>query len=141
MQESYIVVNARIGVRGPDNRWAVELWAQNLFDKDYQQVAFDAPFRQGSRHGCAVMRGFYLAIANQIGAFLAEPRTFGLTLRAQSSRHQGRRRRWAPPPPPPPPPAGDADLPRRPRDPGDRSLSACRRRRRRLPGTRTRLGV
>ena len=32
---AYTVVNGRIGIRGPDERWAVELWAQNLFDKDY----------------------------------------------------------------------------------------------------------
>ena len=47
IQDSYTVVNARVGLRGPDDRWAVELWAQNLFDKDYMQVAFDAPL-QGS---------------------------------------------------------------------------------------------
>jgi iron complex outermembrane recepter protein len=30
-QDSYALVNARIGVRGPGERWALELWAQNLF--------------------------------------------------------------------------------------------------------------
>ena len=35
IQDSFTVVNARVGLRGPDDRWAVELWAQNLFDKDY----------------------------------------------------------------------------------------------------------
>ena len=43
VQEAYTVVNARIGLRGPDDRWAIELWAQNLFDEDFMQVAFDAP--------------------------------------------------------------------------------------------------
>ena len=43
----FTVVNARVGLRGPDDRWAVELWAQNLFDNDNMQVAFDAPM-QGS---------------------------------------------------------------------------------------------
>ena len=47
IQDGFTVVNARIGLRGPDDRWAVELWAQNLFDKDFMQVAFDAPI-QGS---------------------------------------------------------------------------------------------
>ena len=36
-----------IGVHGPDDSWAIEIWAQNLFDKNFMQVAFDAPV-QGS---------------------------------------------------------------------------------------------
>ncbi|HEY0630134.1 MAG TPA: TonB-dependent receptor, partial [Sphingomicrobium sp.] len=47
-QEAYALVNARLGIRGPDDRWSVELWAQNLFDKDYQQVAFNSPFQEGA---------------------------------------------------------------------------------------------
>ena len=47
-QESYTLVNGRIGIRGPDERWAVELWAQNLFDKNYTQVAFNSPFQEGA---------------------------------------------------------------------------------------------
>ncbi|HVJ72132.1 MAG TPA: TonB-dependent receptor, partial [Sphingomicrobium sp.] len=39
IQDAYTVVNARVGLRGPDDRWAVELWAQNLFDNDNMQVA------------------------------------------------------------------------------------------------------
>ena len=27
--------------------WALELWAQNLFNKNYAQVAFNSPFQQG----------------------------------------------------------------------------------------------
>ena len=38
-------MNGRIGIEGPDDRWGIELWAQNLFDKTYKQVAFDAPTR------------------------------------------------------------------------------------------------
>ena len=45
IQEGYTVFNGRIGLRGPDQRWAVELWAQNMFDKNYKQVAFDAPLQ------------------------------------------------------------------------------------------------
>ena len=47
-QDAYTLVNARVGIRGPDDRWSVELWAQNLFDKDYQQVAFNSPFQAGA---------------------------------------------------------------------------------------------
>ena len=48
-QKGYTVVNARLGLRGPDEKWGIELWAQNLFKKDYQQVAFNSPFQEGAR--------------------------------------------------------------------------------------------
>jgi outer membrane receptor protein involved in Fe transport len=80
-QDSYAIVNARLGLRGPDQRWSVELWAQNLFDQDYQQVAFNTPF-QGS-NSVAHVTNFgspSFATANQLfSSFLAEPRTFGIT--------------------------------------------------------------
>ena len=47
-QDAYEIVNARIGIRGRDQRWSIELWAQNIFDTDYQQVAFNAPFQGGN---------------------------------------------------------------------------------------------
>lgn len=76
-QESFALFNARLGIRGPDQAWAVELWAQNLFDQDYQQVAFNAPF-QGSNSVAHVIN--FGGTANQMFAsFLAEPRTYGIT--------------------------------------------------------------
>jgi outer membrane receptor protein involved in Fe transport len=86
-QDSFTLVNARIGVRGPEQRWAIELWAQNLFDVDYQQVAFNSPF-QGSNSRAHVQNwGAGVGSpqvsgspANQLfSSFLAEPRTFGIT--------------------------------------------------------------
>jgi iron complex outermembrane receptor protein len=81
-QDSYALFNARLGVRGPGQRWAVELWAQNLFNQNYDQVAFNTPF-QGSFSRAQVQRGgatVGLGTANQIfSSFLAEPRTFGVT--------------------------------------------------------------
>jgi hypothetical protein len=61
--------------------WSIELWGQNLFNIDYQQVAFNSPF-QGSNSRAQVQAfgapGF--ATANQLfSSFLAEPRTFGVT--------------------------------------------------------------
>ena len=82
--------------RARDRNWAVELWAQNLFNEDYLQVAFDA-FAQGSGTQRGVEQGFYTRSNQLFGAFLAEPRTFGATLRYKWTP------RVAPPPPPPPP--------------------------------------
>ncbi len=66
-QDGVVVVNGRIGIRGPDEKWALELWAQNLFDEDYTQVAFNTPF---------------VAEQQTYSAYLAEPRTYGITVRA-----------------------------------------------------------
>jgi outer membrane receptor protein involved in Fe transport len=116
-QESFSVVNGRVGVSGGDGLWAIELWAQNLLNRNYKQVAFDMPL-QGSCTERGAQRGYCTALlpgtgvpfrATQLfGAFLGEPRTFGMTLKA----------RFRParpvvveppvveaPPPPPPPPA------------------------------------
>jgi outer membrane receptor protein involved in Fe transport len=82
LQDAFTVVNARVGVHGASERWGVELWAQNLFDKDYRQVAFDAPL-QGQRTSRGVAAGFYPRSTQLYGAFLGEPRTFGLTLRGK----------------------------------------------------------
>jgi len=73
IQGSYGIVNARIGIGAPDGKWAFEVWGQNLADKGYFQVAFDAPFQ-----GLAVP-GFN----NQIDSFVGDPRTFGATIRVK----------------------------------------------------------
>ena len=36
-QDRFTVVNGRIGIRGPDDAWSVELWGQNLFNKDMRR--------------------------------------------------------------------------------------------------------
>jgi iron complex outermembrane recepter protein len=73
IQGSYGILNARIGIGAPDAKWVFELWCQNLADKGYFQVAFDAPFQ-----GLAVP-GFN----NQIDSFVGDRRTFGATLRVK----------------------------------------------------------
>jgi outer membrane receptor protein involved in Fe transport len=76
-QDGYTLVNARVGIRGAENRWAVELWAQNLFDVEYQQVAFNSPFQGANSSAQTVQFG---QTANQLfSSFLAEPRTYGIT--------------------------------------------------------------
>ena len=65
VQKGFTVVNARLGLRAPDEKLAIELWAQNLLNQDYAQVIFDSAF-QGS-----------------YSAYLGDPRTWGLTVRAR----------------------------------------------------------
>lgn len=84
-QDAYALVNARLGVRGPQQRWSIELWAQNLFNQDYQQVAFSTPFQGSGPNNNSVAQVVQVgspnnAFANQLfSSFLAEPRTFGIT--------------------------------------------------------------
>jgi outer membrane receptor protein involved in Fe transport len=80
-QDSFFVMNARIGIRGPDQRWAIELWSQNLLNEDYYQVAFNTPVQgANSRSQVAAFGAPGRTTGNQLfSAFLAEPRTFGLT--------------------------------------------------------------
>ncbi len=66
-QNGYAIVNGRIGLLGPDDAWSVEFWGNNVFDQGYTQVAFNTPF---------------VAPQQTYSAFLAEPRTYGITVRA-----------------------------------------------------------
>ncbi len=66
IQDDYIVVNLRGGVSFDDGRWELEGWARNVLDQNYIQVAFDQPLTT-------------LASPSTINAFLAEPRTYGVT--------------------------------------------------------------
>jgi outer membrane receptor protein involved in Fe transport len=86
VQDGFAVVNARIGLRGPEQKWAVELWAQNLFDKNYDQVAFNSPLQASGTGSLAHQKEFGTAtsFSSQLfSAFLSEPRTFGVTLRGK----------------------------------------------------------
>ena len=67
-QDSFVVVNGRIGLTNIADRFAIEGWVQNAFDTDYTQVAFNTPF---------------VAPQQTYSAFLAEPRTYGVTVRAE----------------------------------------------------------
>jgi outer membrane receptor protein involved in Fe transport len=103
-QPGFAVFNGRIGIEGPGGAWGIELWAQNIFNKNFFQVAFDAPLQgQGTTRG--VQAGFYPVATQLYGAFLGEPRTFGLTLRAKLGLSHAAPPPPPPQPPPPPPPA------------------------------------
>jgi len=81
-QDGFFTANARIGLRGRDRAWSIEGWVQNLLDQDYQQVAFNAPFQGAGSIAQTIRLG--TTPANQIfTSYLAEPRTYGLTLRTR----------------------------------------------------------
>lgn len=81
-QDGFTIVNARIGLRGPDQAWAVELWAQNLFNINYAQVAFNSPFQAGTT-AAPFVDPQYPGGRQLFSMFLAEPRTYGVTLRGR----------------------------------------------------------
>lgn len=89
-QQSIALVNARIGVRGPEQRFSVEFWGQNIFNVNYTQIGFDAPLQPigGPGGGRVVNRAAGSAFAVNrssalFGRFLAEPRTYGVTVRTR----------------------------------------------------------
>ena len=84
VQDGYALVNGRIGLLGPNRKWSLEFWGQNLFNKKYQQVAADAPGQgSGTFRAVAAAAATGLAgTANQLYiAFPGEPRTYGVTAR------------------------------------------------------------
>ena len=82
LQNGVAVINGRIGVTGPNGAWGVELWSQNLFDKDYRQVVASAPL-QGSGSLATVAAGGASPGNSLFIVFPAEPRTFGVTVRTK----------------------------------------------------------
>ena len=83
-QEGYFIANARIGLRGPDERWSLEFWGQNIFNKQYSQVAFNSPFQEGAVSTTATFADPQYPGGRQLfSQFLAEPRTYGVTVRTK----------------------------------------------------------
>lgn len=81
-QDSFAIFNARIGLRGPDESWGIELWGQNIFNQDYAQVAINSPFQAGTTSSPFVDPQ-YPGGRQIFSQFLAEPRTYGITLRGK----------------------------------------------------------
>jgi len=63
-QPEYVTFNGRLALRTDDERFGIELWGRNLTDKEVQQITFNVPLQGNAR-----------------GAFLGDPRTYGVTLR------------------------------------------------------------
>ncbi len=83
-QDGYALFNARIGIRGPDEKWGIEFWGQNIFNKQYAQVAFNSPFQEGATSTTTAFADPQYPGGRQIfSQFLAEPRTYGVTLRGK----------------------------------------------------------
>ena len=72
IQKDFWLMNARIALGPRDDRWSAEFWVENLFDRNYKQVAFDSGFQNAPTNSTGVL-----------DAFLGAPRTFGVTLRAR----------------------------------------------------------
>jgi len=70
VQEANTKANLRIGVEAPDEKWAVELWGNNIFDERTKNVTFSIPLR-----GSAASRAK--------GQFVQDPATYGITLRTK----------------------------------------------------------
>jgi outer membrane receptor protein involved in Fe transport len=89
-QDGYTVINARIGLRGPEQRWAVEFWGQNILNTKYTQIGFNSPLQGSGPCNSTVAQlgqtcgGNIVGMVNQnFSAYLAEPRTYGITLRGK----------------------------------------------------------
>ena len=67
-QDGFVTVNGRVGLTNIAGHFAIEGFVQNLFNKQYTQVGFNTPF---------------VAPQQTYSAFLAEPRTYGVTVRAK----------------------------------------------------------
>ena len=72
VQKAYALWNARVVLAPQGERWALEFWAENLFNQNYKQVVFDSGFQNVPTNATGVL-----------DAFLGAPRTFGATVRAK----------------------------------------------------------
>ena len=64
VQESFTTANVRFSLRDVSEAWQLDVYARNVFDKDYYRRVIPATFQSGS-----------------YSAFLGDPRTYGVTLR------------------------------------------------------------
>ena len=86
MQDAMTLLNGRITLGSEDERWALDLWAQNLTDEEYKQVAINAPLQGSAFQSTVQPNGTYFnpALDTQTyNAFMGQPRTYGVTLRVK----------------------------------------------------------
>ena len=84
VQPAFTLLGGRVSLGPADRRWSVDLWGENLTDKRYFQVAYNAPF-QGSTGIRDTPAPIYdpARDTQTYGAFLGAPRTFGVTFRVK----------------------------------------------------------
>ncbi|WP_296174544.1 TonB-dependent receptor [uncultured Brevundimonas sp.] len=86
MQDAFTLLNGRITLGSEDERWALDIWAQNLTDEEYKQVAINAPLQGSAFQSTVQPNGTYFnpALDTQTyNAFMGQPRTYGATLRVK----------------------------------------------------------
>ncbi len=86
MQDAFTLVNGRVTLGSEDDRWALDIWAQNLTDEEYKQVAINAPLQGSAFQSTVQPNGTYFnpALDTQTyNAFMGQPRTYGATLRVK----------------------------------------------------------
>lgn len=84
VQDGFMVFNGRLGLYGPDRKWGIELWGQNLLNKKFYMIGADMPLQGGGtfRSVAAPAATGLAGTANQLFVgFPGEPRTYGITLR------------------------------------------------------------
>jgi len=82
VQDGFAIVNGRVGLTGPNKKWGIELFGQNLFNKKYQQIAADGPLQGGGTF--REVQSGNATFSNQLFiAFPGEPRTYGITVRGK----------------------------------------------------------
>jgi len=89
-QDALTLVNGRITIGTDDDRWTMELWGQNLTDKEYIQVGYAAPLQGTAFQTTVQTTGAYAGTYyNQAAdtatydAFLGAPRTYGVTFKVK----------------------------------------------------------
>jgi iron complex outermembrane recepter protein len=81
IQEGVGIINGRVGVSDSDKKWSIEGFVANVLNTKFYQVAFDTPLQGGGTFRGTQAFG---TTGNQIySAFLAEPRTYGITVRTR----------------------------------------------------------
>lgn len=74
IQDGNAKINLRAGIGSQDGRWRVEVFGNNITDETIRNVTFNVPLRGLANFGPT-------GIAR--GAFLQEPRTYGVTVRTK----------------------------------------------------------
>lgn len=87
-QEGYTLVNGRVSIGSEDERWTLDLWAQNLTDEEYKQVGYNAPLQGSAFANTTTPQAdgtFYNPATDtqSYNAFQGAPRTYGVTLRVK----------------------------------------------------------